>query len=137
MSSLWPRPQGALWPGADRLGIGGVPNGVQVRVQRRQLLTVPGSTRPQLGDWASAKEHKVDGVGLDRTSSSAEVDVSGDDETETATIWAPTMADIERGDRVIFQTGEKVTVVSIPNRQPNMINGWQPPMSARVSVTYG
>lgn len=119
------------------LGAGGVPAGTKVRVRRRQLVSLPGATRPNYGPWSSATEHEVEGVGLDRTSSTELVGDGGSDELESATLWGPTSADIERGDRVYFPDGFVATVVSIPNRQPNMINGWRPPMSCRVEVTYG
>lgn len=137
MSPLWPAPEEALWPDADMLGAGGVPAGVEVIVRRRPMVTRPGSSKPVVGPWEQAEDHTVKGVGLDRTSSTDLSDEGGDDALESATLWGPTKADIERGDRVIFPSGIIVTVVSIPNRQPNMINGWRPPMSARVEVTHG
>ena len=137
MSPLWPSPEQALWPEADMLGAGGVPAGTKVTVRRRPSVTRPGSTRPTLGSWEQATDHTVAGVGLDRTSSTTLSNEGGDDELESATLWGPTAADIVRGDRVIFPNGIVVTVVSIPNRQPNMINGWRPPMSCRVEVTHG
>lgn len=137
MSPLWPAAAGALWPEADMLGAGGVPAGTKVLVRRRPLVSKPGASRPSYGPWDQATEHEVAGVGLDRTSSSTISTEGGDDELEVATLWGPTRGDIERGDRVVFPNGIIVTVESIPNRQPNMINGWQPPMSARVKVTHG
>lgn len=137
MSPLWPT-TGALWPAADRLGVGGVPNGEEVVVKRRPMIRKPGSTQLSPGSWEQAEEHTVSGVGLDRTVSSTLVADSGDDEQLTSTIWGPTQADIQRGDRVVFpSSGIEVLVTGIPNRQPNMINGWQPPMSVSAKVTNG
>lgn len=137
MSPLWPASESALWPEADKLGAGGVPDGVEVIVRRRPTVSRPGSSLPSFGSWSQASEHTVGGVGLDRTSSVQIANEGGDSQLESAVIWGPTMADIEYGDRIIFPTGAIVTVVSIPNRQANMINGWRPPMSARVEVTHG
>ena len=137
MSPLWPAREAALWPEADMIGAGGVPAGVEVIVRRRPMVTRPGSTKPTPGPWEQATERRVAGVGLDRTSSTTLQDEGGDDALEVATLWGPNAADIERGDRVIFPNGIIVTVESVPNRQPNTINGWRPPMSCRVKVSHG
>ena len=137
MSPLWPGAGGSLWPEADRLGVGGVPAGVTVIVRRRPMVTKPGSTKPSLGSWEQAVDHEEHAVGLDRTGSTTLSTEGGDDELQTSTLWGPTHADIQRGDRVIFPNGTVVTVEGIPNREPNVINGWQPPMSVSVKVTHG
>lgn len=136
MSPLWGR-AAPIWPKAATVGANGVPSGVTVKVRRREITSRPGSTTPTFGPWSSATEHEVEGVGLDRTGSSALIGESGDDELQTSTLWAPTGADIVLGDRVIYPSGVIVTVDGIPNREPNMINGWLPPMSVPVKVTYG
>lgn len=136
MTPLWPG-SGPLWPGAGQIGVGGVPAGVKVRVRRRQVTSRPDATRPSLGPWATATEHDVEGVGLDRTSSTVIGNQAGDDTALRSTVWAPTDADIRDGDRITFPTGTIVEVDGIPNREPNMINGWSPPMSVPVRVTYG
>lgn len=136
MTPLWPTaPQ--LWAAAQRFGEDGVPAGETVIVRRRPRVTRPGSTVETVGDWRDAVEFTVDGVGLDRMTSGDIVSETGAAVLQTGTIFGPTAADIEKGDRVIFPSGVIVEVDGIPNRQPNMINGWKPPMTVTVKVTHG
>lgn len=136
MSSLWGKPD-ALWPGVQRFGEDGVPAGQTVRVRRRPRISKPGSTVETVGSWADAEEFTVDGVGLDRMVATELAADTGSPAIQVATIYGPTQADIHKGDRVYFPDGVIVSVDGVPNRQPNMINGWSPPMSVLVSVTHG
>lgn len=136
MTPLWPDSP-RLWNAAQRFGEDGVPAGVTVIVRRRPRVTRPGSTVETVGDWKDADEHEVEGVGLDTTVSTPLVDDTGAGALQSAMIYGPTFADIEKGDRVIFPDGVIVEVEGIPNRQPNMINGWKPAMRAPVKVTHG
>lgn len=136
MTPLWP---GAprLWSAAQRFGEDGVPGGEIVSVRRRPRVTRPGSTVESVGEWSDAGEHEVEGVGLDRMVSSDLVSDTGEPVVQRATIFGPTDGDIEKGDRVYFSNGVIVEVDGVPNRQPNMINGWRPPMTVSVKVTHG
>lgn len=136
MTPLWPTAP-RLWPAAQRFGEDGVPAGETVTVQRRPRVTRPGSTVPTLGSWDDATEFTVDGVGLDRMTSSDLVGDTGQPVVQNATIFGPTEADIAKGDRIVFASGVVVEIDGIPNRQPNMINGWKPPMTVTVKVTHG
>lgn len=126
-----------LWAEHRHFGAAGVPAGVAVTVLRRQPLARPGSGVTTLGPWKDAKEHEVSGVGLDRTLSSTIVGDHGDSEQQTATLFGPAEADIQRGDRVTFPDGVIVEVSGIPDRSASMFTGWRPPMSVQVKVTHG
>lgn len=127
-----------LWPSQKAFGEHGVPAGSKVVVRRRQLVARPGSGVLQLGPWADAKNHEVEGVGLDRTSSATtQGEQVGDSRTQYATIFCPWEADIEAGDKITFPDGVVVMVEGIPDRSRHLITGWRPPMSVSVQVTHG
>lgn len=136
MTPLWPTP-GRLWGAAQRFGEDGVPAGETVTVRRRPRVTRPGSTVETVGDWKDATSHEVEGVALDRMASTEIPADTGSPVAQMTTLFGPTDGDIEKGDRVIFSNGVIVEVEGVPNRQPNMINGWRPPMTVSVRVTHG
>lgn len=138
MTGIYSR-TGPLWPsaGGRRFGVDGVPAGVRVRVSRRPVISRPGSTESMLGSWTQATVHEVDGVATDRMVASVIQGDSGDTSLQTSTLFGPALADIRDGDRVTFPDGTIVEVNGIPSREPNMLNGWMPPMSVPVRVTHG
>lgn len=135
--ALWQQTPIPWAGGGGVVGAAGVPGGVTVKVLRRPRIRREGSTQETLGSWAQAEEHEVEGVGLDRMVSQVVTGDAGDVTAQSSTVYAPAAADIRNGDRIIFPSGVKVEVTGEPNREPNMINGWQPPMSVPAEVTRG
>lgn len=128
----------ALWATQKAFGEAGVPAGVKVAVWRRQRVVRPGSGVETLGPWSEALKHEVDGVGLDRTTSTnVQGDQPGEQTTQYATLFGPTAADIQQGDKIEFPDGVVVIVEGIPDRSTNLFTGWRPPMSVTVQVTHG